>query len=241
MKGNNAWSRYEPSGIGEPSWECGRCAGNVLYDDACSRMCRGDDRTFCVRYSEGSGGYTVQRDYRSCQEHFTGLIGASMYLSPPAVRAGLLGGLLLYLFIGVAVVADVFMTSIEVITSKQKTLKVRDDVTGETVDRVVSFWNPTVANLTLLSLGSSAPEILLAVIDTLGSLDEEPSELGASTIVGSASFNLLVISAVCIISPPPSEFRKVDQIKVFMCTSAFSILAYIWLVVVLEIWYVRAA
>ena len=24
-------SRYETSGIGEPAWECGRCAGNVLY------------------------------------------------------------------------------------------------------------------------------------------------------------------------------------------------------------------
>ena len=24
-------SRYEASGIGEPAWECGRCAGNVLY------------------------------------------------------------------------------------------------------------------------------------------------------------------------------------------------------------------
>ena len=164
-----------------------------------------------------------------------------MYLAPPTVRAALLLGLLLYLFIGVAVAADVFMISIEVITSKQKTLKVQDSVTGETVERVVSFWNPTVANLTLLALGSSAPEILLAVIDTLGSLDEEPSELGASTIVGSAAFNLLIITAVCIISPPPSEFRKVDQSKVFMCTSAFSILAYVWLVVVLDVWCVSPA
>jgi Ca2+/Na+ antiporter len=40
----------------------------------------------------------------------------------------------------------------------------------------------------------------------------------------------------CILSPPASEFRKVEQIKVFACTSAFSVLAYVWLVVVLELW-----
>jgi hypothetical protein len=195
--GDSCNSRYEASGIGDPSWECGRCAGDVLFDDACTKLCRGDEGTFCVRHTEGTGGYTVQEDYRSCQEHVTGLVGAPMYLAPRYLRAGLLGALLLYLFLGVAVVADVFMVSIEVITSKKKTLITKDDATGETIERTVSFWNPTVANLTLLALGSSAPEILLAVIDTLGSLDEgEPSELGASTIVGSAAFNLLVISAV---------------------------------------------
>ena len=29
------------------------------------------------------------------------------------------------------------------------------------------LWNPTVANLTLLALGSSAPEIMLAVLEIL--------------------------------------------------------------------------
>jgi solute carrier family 8 (sodium/calcium exchanger) len=29
------------------------------------------------------------------------------------------------------------------------------------------LWNPTVANLTLMALGSSAPEILLNVIETI--------------------------------------------------------------------------
>jgi len=30
------------------------------------------------------------------------------------------------------------------------------------------FWNDTVANLTLMALGSSAPEILLSIIEILG-------------------------------------------------------------------------
>lgn len=51
-----------------------------------------------------------------------------------------------------------------------------------------------------MALGSSAPEIILNVADTLGKLGKIPSELGPQTIVGSASFNLLIISAVSIIA-----------------------------------------
>lgn len=56
----------------------------------------------------------------------------------------------------------------------------------------VKVWNPTIANLTLMALGSSAPEILLAIIETMTTIDnDKPGELGPSTIVGSAAFNLL--------------------------------------------------
>lgn len=51
-----------------------------------------------------------------------------------------------------------------------------------------------------MALGSSAPEIILNVADTLGKLGKIPSELGPQTIVGSASFNLLIISGVSIIA-----------------------------------------
>ena len=51
-----------------------------------------------------------------------------------------------------------------------------------------------------MALGSSAPEILLAVIETCQNLGGCPGELGASTIVGSAAFNLLVISGVCVMA-----------------------------------------
>lgn len=49
-----------------------------------------------------------------------------------------------------------------------------------------------------MALGSSAPEIILALYETIMNLDKCPGELGASTIVGSAAFNLLVISGVSI-------------------------------------------
>ena len=60
------------------------------------------------------------------------------------------------------------------------------------------IWNPTLANLTLMALGSSAPEIILNIYETFITLGSTPGELGASTIVGSAAFNFLVISGVSI-------------------------------------------
>jgi solute carrier family 8 (sodium/calcium exchanger) len=41
------------------------------------------------------------------------------------------------------------------------------DENMELVPKRVAVWNPTVANLTLMALGSSAPEILLSVIETV--------------------------------------------------------------------------
>lgn len=70
-------------------------------------------------------------------------------------------------------------------------------------------WNPTVANLTLMALGSSAPEILLSTIETIQLLESTPGELGPSTIVGSAAFNMLVITA-CSIAPVGIDGKKLD-------------------------------
>ena len=38
----------------------------------------------------------------------------------------------------------------------------------------VLVWNETVANLTLMALGSSAPEILLAIIEQVQKLGQKP-------------------------------------------------------------------
>ena len=65
----------------------------------------------------------------------------------------------------------------------------------------ITVWNATIANLTLMALGSSAPEILLSVIEIFSS-GFYAGELGPSTIVGSAAFNMLVISAVCVVAIP---------------------------------------
>jgi len=140
-----------------------------------------------------------------------------------------------YVFLGVALGADVFMTSIEVITSKEKTKYVKDPQTGEQKLMHFRVWNSTIANLTLMALGSSAPEILLSVIEVLLE-DMATGALGPSTIVGSAAFNLMVITAVCIVALPDGEVRTLKQLGVFLTTATFSIFAYLWLFIMVIVW-----
>lgn len=97
---------------------------------------------------------------------------------------------------------------------------------------MVPFWNGTIANLTLMALGSSAPEIILAVLDTVMTLGKCPGELGASTIVGSAAFNLLVITAVSIYAVE-DEYKIIKETGVFAITATSSIFAYVWLYICL--------
>jgi len=97
-----------------------------------------------------------------------------------------------------------------------------------------------------MALGSSAPEILLAVLETISTLGNCPGELGASTIVGSAAFNLLVISGLSILAVTeendndprrdeslPVGVKKINDLGVFSISSAASIWAYLWLWIVL--------
>lgn len=97
-----------------------------------------------------------------------------------------------------------------------------------------NVWNETVANLTLMALGSSAPEILLSVLQTLKDLYAEPPVLGASTIVGSAAFNLLVITGVSILAVG-EEPKAVKDTGVFAVTAISSLFAYIWMYLVLGV------
>ena len=84
------------------------------------------------------------------------------------VQAFLFFVLMLSLFMGIAIIADIFMTSIEIITSSTKKIYRRKAESIELEMTEIPIWNKTVANLTLMSLGSSAPEILLATIETIG-------------------------------------------------------------------------
>ncbi|CAB4054749.1 SLC8A [Lepeophtheirus salmonis] len=152
---------------------------------------------------------------------------------PAPVRTFLYLFALLYSFLGVSIIADIFMCAIEKITSKTKRIHFASAGDDEPDVIEVPVWNGTVANLTLMALGSSAPEILLSIIEITGN-NFEAGELGPGTIVGSAAFNLLAISAVCVASIPSGEIRRVKQIIVFMVTSTFSIFAYVWLLVILK-------
>ncbi|CAD7936424.1 unnamed protein product [Amoebophrya sp. A120] len=142
---------------------------------------------------------------------------------------------LVWLFCGIAVAADLFMESIEAITSSRKMVTIEIvDANGERQAKHVTHkvWNSTIANLTLMALGSSAPEILLSVVELFGN-DFKSGELGPSTIVGSAAFNLMVIIGVCVMSIPAGEIRKVESVDPYCVTAFFSVFAYLWLIVIL--------
>lgn len=98
-----------------------------------------------------------------------------------------------------------------------------------------------------MALGSSAPEIILALIETFVKLDKCPGQLGPATIVGSAAFNLLVISGVSILAVDesndndperddtvPKGVKKINDMGVFAITATSSVWAYIWVFIVLQ-------
>ncbi|XP_046365062.2 sodium/calcium exchanger 2-like isoform X2 [Haliotis rufescens] len=155
------------------------------------------------------------------------------YTWPIAARATIYFIGLLWSFMAVSIVADIFMRAIETITSRTRPVRIHSSTspTGY-IDVEIKVWNDTVANLTLMALGSSAPEILLSVIEVTFN-DFKSKDLGPSTIVGSAAFNLLVITAMCIVAVPDAEKRLIKNVKVFAVTSLFSLFAYLWLLVIL--------
>lgn len=143
-----------------------------------------------------------------------------------AIRGPIYAFALVYCFIGVAMIADIFVSAIEAVTSvRKKTVKHGRPMTAK-------VWNETVSNLSLMALGSSAPEIFLSFIE-LCKNSMFIGDLGPSTIVGSASFNLLVIIAVCMVAIPTGEIRYIKELNAFYITAAFSLFAYLWLVWIL--------
>lgn len=84
-----------------------------------------------------------------------------------------------YMFIGIAILCDeFFVPSLELIG-----------------DRL--HLGPDVAGATLMAAGGSAPELFTSFIGTF-----RKNDLGFSTIVGSAVFNVLFVIAACVIFAP---------------------------------------
>ncbi|XP_037952270.1 sodium/calcium exchanger 3-like isoform X2 [Teleopsis dalmanni] len=118
---------------------------------------------------------------------------------------------LVYLIIGVSIACDRFMEAIEVITAQEKKVYVRQN-NGDMKVFMVRIWNDTVANITLMALGSSAPEIMLALIEMFGK-NFSAGDLGPAV--------------------PDGESRKIKHLNVFFVTATWSTFAYIWLYMIL--------
>ena len=75
----------------------------------------------------------------------------------------------------------------------------------------VKLWNPAIANLTMMVIGSCAPEILLIIIESIQNLGNSQKELiGPSTLIGSAAFNSIFITAVSVYAPS----KQIDYVKI---------------------------
>ncbi|XP_064185188.1 sodium/calcium exchanger 1-like [Anguilla rostrata] len=189
----------------------------------------------------GSPGHAVKKSLGNCSEGSVCSVGVVLPVWNPqnpsvgdkVARAIVYFVALIYMFLGMSIIADRFMSSIEVITSQEKEITIKKP-NGETTTTTVRVWNETVSNLTLMALGSSAPEILLSVIEVCGH-SFEAGDLGPSTIVGSAAFNMFVIIAICVYVVPDGETRKIKHLRVFFVTAAWSIFAYIWLYLILSV------
>jgi hypothetical protein len=53
---------------------------------------------------------------------------------------------------------------------------------------------------------------------------------------GSAAFNLLGVISVCMAAPAEGVSKRVAAVGVFTWSSAISVLAYVWLLVVYKWW-----
>lgn len=156
----------------------------------------------------------------------------------PVLRGFLYVIAIAYFFVGIAIASDIFMSAIETITSKKRTIIRWDKEKNIKHEQEVLIWNETVANLTLMALGSSAPEILLATIETASNLGKDKSNedsLGTFTIIGSAAFNLLIITGLCIVAVKPNT-KHIREFGVFIMTAIFSIWAYIWMLITVKYW-----
>lgn len=139
-----------------------------------------------------------------------------------------------YIFIGVWLLSGRVMMAVEVITSRLKVVSMIRDRHGQMKPVTRPFWSDVVKNLTLYVLGFSAPEIFITLIE-IAKHDFEKADLGPETIVGSRAYHLFIITAICIVSVPRNEAKRVRRLRVYIITSFWSIFAYIWVYLVISV------
>jgi solute carrier family 8 (sodium/calcium exchanger) len=130
-----------------------------------------------------------------------------------------------------SVLIDIFMESIHEITSQQEPVEILETGTSKIVQVNVPMWNESIANVTLLALGSSCPEIFLCFFSMFIDIDATPNPTGPMVLVGSAGFNVLVVMAVAILGA--NEIKGIERMGPFVVTAIFSMFAYCWFFIVL--------
>lgn len=90
---------------------------------------------------------------------------------PVGIRGALYLLLMFYLLVGISIAVNIFMHSIDQITSQMITIKIKGPrAAGSPSYKSVPLWNPVVAITTLAALGTCSPEIMLTSIEVVGEL-----------------------------------------------------------------------
>lgn len=87
-------------------------------------------------------------------------------------RAFLYAIVLLYFFVGMAAITAIFMKSVETIVRQTRRVKWTNPVTQVSVIRSERIWNSSLADITLLALGTSAPPLAISIIDAFQQLGQ---------------------------------------------------------------------
>ena len=138
---------------------------------------------------------------------------------------------IIYIFIGMSLVTEIFAIATEkIIAQKMVVKKVLPN--GETKITKVPVWNPIVAQYTLGIIGTCAPEILLTLVEVI-KFNFTAGELGPGTIVGAGAYNLFIIQGICIGSITRGKSKKIQELPQYFITAAWAIFAYVWLFIIL--------
>jgi solute carrier family 8 (sodium/calcium exchanger) len=145
--------------------------------------------------------------------------------------------ILFYWFIGIAVISDILMDSISMITSKTEDVEVKT-LDGKSMTVGVPIWNPRMVYLSLVAFGGALPEIFLCFMSTFSNQSgsdnysgQIPTTLGPIVLTGAASFNLFMILGFAIMSV--GEIKRMKRFNIFIMTGIFSIFAYVWAYIVI--------
>lgn len=115
--------------------------------------------------------------------------------------------------------------------------KIVDEYFVDSLDIIAKKWNMSsdAAGATLMALGSSAPELFVAVFAVL--LPGENNEhIGIGSIVGSAIFNILVITgATAIVRSAKLAWKPVIRDMLFYCI-AIGLLVWVFVTKKLTLW-----
>jgi len=124
------------------------------------------------------------------------------------------------------------MEAIAKITSQTESVEVKSPE-GKTMTVGVPLWNSSIVYLSLMAIGGALPEIFLCFMSTFSEGGRVPTEIGPMAVVGSASFNLLIVSGLSIAAV--AEVKKILNMNVFLLMAAFAAFAYVWLFLVLVV------